>query len=90
LRREVLRPGAGEATLVRGVVIPLRAVLHHAARRGWCNAPVFETARVAGGRTLFMTPTEAERLVAAAASHIKPLLLFLLGCGARLSEAILP
>jgi integrase len=88
LRREVLRPGAGEAALLRGVVIPLRAVLHHAARRGWCSAPMFETARVTGGRTLFMTPAEAEQLVAAAAAHIKPLLLFLLGCGARLSEAI--
>jgi integrase len=31
---------------------------------------------------------EAERLIPAAAPHLKPLLIFLLGTGARLSEAI--
>ena len=35
-----------------------------------------------------MTPDEAERLIAAASPHLQPLLVFLLGTGARLSEAI--
>ena len=88
LKAAMLRPGAGPATIGREIVTPLRAVLHHAQRRGWCDAPMLESPKVASGRTLFMNPEEAELLVGAAAAHVGPLLVFLLGTGARLSEAI--
>jgi integrase len=88
LQKKVLRPGAKAATVSRGVIVPLRAVLRHAHRRGWCDAPVFEIPRQAEGRTHYLLPDEAERLIAAAAPHIKPLLIFLLATGARMSEAI--
>ena len=88
LRDKVLRPGAKPATFNRGIVIPVRAVMMHAARRGWCAPPLFESVRRTPGRTLFVTPRQAEALLAAAAPHLQPLLLFLLGTGARLSEAI--
>jgi integrase len=35
-----------------------------------------------------LTPAQAERLVTAAATHLRPLLVFLLGTGARVSEAL--
>ena len=88
LKAAVLRPGASPVTVSRGVIVPLRAILRHAHRRGWCDAPVFEIPRRQEGRTRFLLPDEAERLISAAAPHIRPLLLFLLSTGARMSEAI--
>ncbi|MBF6560527.1 MAG: tyrosine-type recombinase/integrase [Candidatus Binataceae bacterium] len=88
VRAKVLRPDAAPATAARGVVIPIRAVLRHAARRGWCDLPFVETPRQPQGRTRFLLPAEAEQLVKAAAPHLKGLLIFLLCTGARLSEAL--
>jgi len=88
LRTKVLRPDASPATFCRGVIVPLRAILRHAHRRGWCDAPVFEIPRRPEGRTLYLLPEEAERLIAAASPHVRPLFLFLIGTGARMSEAI--
>ena len=68
--------------------MPLRAILRHAHRRGWCDAPVFEIPRRPEGRTHYLLPHEANRLIAAGAPHVRPLLLFLLSTGARMSEAI--
>jgi integrase len=84
------RPGAQPATKLREVITPIRAVLAHAARRQWCDMPIFEAPKGASGvkRTRWLTPAEAEALTAAAAPHLAPLILFLLGTGARLSEAL--
>ena len=87
LRAAVLRTDASQSTVRRTIVTPLRAVLRHANRRGWCDAPAFEIPKEPQGRTKFFLPAEAQRLIAAAAPHLKPLLLFLLGTGARMSEA---
>jgi integrase len=91
LRLSLSLPGSreiGPATILREIITPLRSVLHHAQHRGWCDPVYFETPRVVGGRTVFMLPGEAGRLVAAAAPHIKPLVIFMVCTGARLSEAI--
>ena len=84
----VLRRGSGAATFTRQVIGPATAVLNHAHRRGWCDMPHFARARETPGRTRYLLPDEAERLVAAAADHLRPLLIFLLCTGARLSEAL--
>jgi integrase len=76
------------ATVRRGLVVPVRAVMRMAARAGWCEAPLFSAPRAPPGRTLYLLPDEAQRLVAHAAAHLRPLLVFLLGTGARMSEAI--
>lgn len=88
LTKTVLRPGPSPATVSRGIIVPLRAILRYAHRRGWCDAPVFEIPRRPEGRTRYLLPAEAERLIKAAAPHVRPLLLFLLSTGARMSEAI--
>ena len=88
LKATVLRPAAGPATYLREIVTPLRAVLRHASERGWCDAPTIKAPRATEGRTRYLTPAEAEPLIIAAANHLRPLLLFLVGTGARLSEAI--
>jgi len=40
------------------------------------------------GRTNYLLPAEMRRLVMAAAPHLKPLLIFLVGTGARMGEAL--
>ena len=88
LKTAVPRPGASPAIVSRGIIVPLRAILRHAHRRGWCDAPTFEIPRGPDGRTRCLLPCEAERLIAVGAPHVRPLLVFLLSTGARMSEAI--
>jgi integrase len=88
LRRVMLPATAQPATYLRHIITPLRAIMRHAAEIGWCDVPVIKTPRSPAGRTRYLLPEEATRLVAAAAPHLRPLLLFLLGTGARIGEAI--
>lgn len=79
---------ATPSTIRRGIITPLRAVMLHANRLGWCDAPRFEIPREPVGRTRYLLPSEADRLIEAAAPHLKPLLIFLLCTGARMAEAL--
>jgi integrase len=88
LKRRMLRSEAAPGTYVREIIMPLRAILRHAERLGWCEVPHFEVPRETAGRTLYLFPGDVERLIAAAAPHLRPLLVFLVGTGARMSEAL--
>ena len=88
VRRRMLAADASPATVRRGVIVPIRAVLRHAHRRGWCDAPTFEIPKQPEGRTNYLLPGEAERLLAVAAPHIQTLVVLLLGTGARMAEAL--
>lgn len=88
VRHALLAADASPATVLRSVIGPLRAVLHFAAARDWCDAPKLSAPRQPKGRTVWLTPDQAGLLVDSAAEHLRPLLLFLLGTGARLSEAL--
>jgi integrase len=88
LREIMLRAGAGPAAYAREVIVPLRALMLHAHKRGWCHPPQFSIPRQPQGRTRYLLPLEAERLILAAAPHLKPLLTFLICTGARMSEAL--
>jgi integrase len=88
LRRMILPATAKPSTYTRQIVTPLRAILRHAAERGWCDAPHISAPKSPAGRTRYLLPDEAERLIAAAAPHLKPLLIFLVGTGARMAEAV--
>jgi integrase len=84
----LLRPGAAPATKLRNVLTPLRAILEHAARRDWCDRPAFEVPKPPPARIAYLTPAQATALVHAAAPHLRPLLVFLIATGARMSEAL--
>lgn len=88
--KSILTKGAqaSGATKLRAVLTPLRAVLEFAAIRGWCNKPAFQRPKVQQVRMQFLRPAEASALVESAALHIQPLLIFLIGTGARMSEAL--
>lgn len=88
LKRRMLRPEPTAATYVREVIMPLRAILNHAHKLDWCEVPHFTVPRTPQGRTLYLLPGEVDSLIAAAARHLQPLLAFLVGTGARMSEAL--
>lgn len=84
----LLQPGASPATKLRNVLTPLRAILEHAARRQWCDRPAFEVPRQPRPRVAFLLPAQATALTDAAAPHLRPLIVFLIGTAARMSEAL--
>jgi integrase len=81
-------PNASNATRNRQFYTPVSAVLRHAAKRGWCAPLILERPRQAPGRTHWLKPEEAERLIAACGEHIRPLVIFLFYTGARCGEAV--
>lgn len=76
------------AHINRAVITPLTAVMRVAAKRGWCDVPLFERPKIRQHRARYLSRDEADALVAAAAPHLQPLLVFLLHTGARIGEAL--
>ncbi len=83
-----LYPNHAPATLVRQAYAPISAVLHHAARRGWCDEITIERPTVDNAVVRWISYEEAAALVASAAPHLQPLITFLLYTGARIGEAL--
>lgn len=83
-----LYPGRAPATLNRQVFAPISAVMKHAHKRKLCDYLEIERLKEPEGRVRWLTPEEAERLIAACADHLRPLAIFLLYTGARVSEAL--
>lgn len=83
-----LYPDAAMSTRVRQVYTPISSVLKHAAQRGWCDDWTIKRPKHDNERVRWLTKDEAERLIAACAPHLKPLVIFLLYTGARCGEAL--
>jgi len=81
-------PAASGATRNRQFYTPASAVLHHAAKRGWCDRPLIERPAPSEERVRWLTFEEADRLIEACSPHLKPLVVFLLYTGARAGEAL--
>ena len=79
---------AASSTLNRQFYTPVSAVLRHGHERGLCERRVINRPRQPKGRIRHITLGEADGLIAAASPHLRPLLVFLLYTGARLSEAL--
>ncbi len=86
--RVLLTPRAGSATKLRAVLTPLRAVLQHAAARGQCSRPALTAPRQRKPQTTALRPDQATRLVQAMPENLRPLIIFLLATGCRMSEAL--
>jgi integrase len=84
----MLYPNASPSTLNRQAFTPIAAVLNHAAARGQCAKRTIERPTQPKGRVRWLTFDEAEKLLAACSAHLRPLVMFLLGTGARMSEAL--
>lgn len=85
---DALKPNAGPATRNRQIYTPMAAILHHAAKRGLTDFRRIERPKQPPGRVRWLEPDQAERLIEACAPHLRPLVIFLFGSGARLSEAL--
>ena len=86
-----LYPNAAPSTLNRQLYTPLSAILQRAAASGLCDPPVFRRPKNPPGKTRWLRPEEAERLIMACEGrlrHMRPLILFMLYSGARASEAL--
>jgi integrase len=83
-----LYPKASNATRNRQVYTPISAILQHAARKGWCPRPVLSRPKTTKVVVRWLKAEEAERLIAACADHLRPLVVFLLYTGARAGEAL--
>jgi len=86
--RALLRPDASPATRLRNVIVPIKAVLTHAARRGWCDMPHFEAPRQPKSRTPCLLPAEVEGL-RQAAPRLAPLITWYVATGCRRGETYL-
>lgn len=85
---QALKPRAAPSTINRQIHTPISAVLKHAASRGLCESRPIERPRQPSGKTRWLTVAEAERLIASSSAHLRPLVVFMLYTGARLSEAL--
>jgi integrase len=83
-----LHPKSKPSTIARQVHTPISAVMKHAAARGWCSQLPVERPRQPRGKLRWLTPKEARRLVEASGEHLRPVVLFMIYTGARVSEAI--
>jgi integrase len=83
-----LYPKAANATLNRQLYAPVSAIINHAAARGLCDARRIARPTLPTGRVRWISHDEADRLISACAPHLRPLVIFLLYTGARMSEAL--
>lgn len=83
-----LYPEAAPATINRQVIAPISAVITQAAENGLCDPRKFRRLKARGARTRWLDPHEFDRLHDCAAPHLRPLLLALVGSGARVSELL--
>lgn len=88
---EVIRrrfAGRKPGTIERNFITPLVAVLRFAARQKWCDPPMLERPKYDDRRRRWAPYDEADRLLAHAAAHARPVVLFLMLTGARVAEAV--
>jgi integrase len=83
-----LYPNASPSTRDRQFYAIASAILHHAAKRGWCPRPIIERPDLPPGRIRWIAIDEADRLIAACSEHLRPLVIFMLYTGARAGEAL--
>jgi integrase len=84
----VIYPEAASGTLNRQLYAPASAIINHAAARGLCEARRIARPALPKGRVRWITPDEADSLIGACSPHLRPLVIFLLYTGARMSEAL--
>lgn len=83
-----LYPTAKGATRNRQVIVPTMAIINYAAELRWCAPIKVKRFPVEVKVKVFITPEWAEAFAAHASPHLGALCLFMLGTGARISEAL--
>lgn len=81
-------PTAAPATINRQLITPVAAVVNMAADDGRARPRKFRRRSGDNARTIWLTPAQAADLIDAADPRTQPLIEFLIGTGARVSEAL--
>lgn len=79
---------AKPATLVRQLYTPAIAVLNYASKQGLCERPAIDKPKIKTVRTDYLTPAQAEAWITALPEYLSRLVIFLLGTGCRITEAL--
>ncbi|MCA2012426.1 site-specific integrase [Cereibacter sphaeroides] len=83
-----LYPEAAPATINRQLITPISAVFQLAAEDGKVSARRFRRRKEPSARLRWLTPEEAETLLANCDGRLLPIVAFLIGTGARTGEAL--
>ena len=78
------KPGS----VMRALIVPLTAILNHAATQGYCDKPHFLRQRYNDKRVRYGTADECSRLLAASAPHAAAIWLFAMFIGDRIGESL--
>lgn len=81
-------PTAADATINRQLITPVSSIYTMAADEGLVPYRRFKRRKVKKKAVRWLTPEEAEALLAHADDHVRPIIACLLGTGARTSEAL--
>jgi len=82
-----LFPTQKNSTINRGFYALVSVILNHAVGEGWCNPVRLNKRKVKKSRIDWHTPEAIEKLILNA-GHMAPLISFIVGTGARTSEAL--
>ncbi|MEM7425283.1 MAG: site-specific integrase [Pseudomonadota bacterium] len=83
-----LYPGAGPATRNRQVIVPVQSIINHAAEMELCERLKVRRFKVDTKIKTPISPEWARTFADHASPHLGALCLFMLGTGARISEAL--
>lgn len=81
-------PDRAGNTINRQLITPISAIVSMLADEGLATPRKFKRRKGENIRTRWLTPEEAEALIAHAAPHIRPAIGFMLGGGCRCAEAL--
>ena len=84
----ILYPTAKPSTWNRQVYTPMSAILRHGAALKLTDLRIIKRPKQPKGKLRWLRPEEAEALIEACGDHLRPLVIFMLYTGARVSEAI--
>jgi integrase len=85
---QAIYPAGSNATINRQLIKPVSAIVNRAAENGRADPKKFHTLPVPRSRRDWLDPAEFDAILAAAAPHAKPILMFLIGSGCRATEAL--
>src|SRR6516165_8468900 len=75
-------------SIMRGLIVPLTAILNHAARESYCDPPHFLRPRYNDKRERYGSDAECAAILKASAPHAAPIFLFAMYIGDRIGESL--
>jgi integrase len=75
-------------SIMRGLIMPLTAILNHAALEGYCDPPHFLRPRCNDKRERYGSDAECAAILKASAPHAAPIFLFAMYIGDRIGESL--